>query len=510
MSIPLRVLFIEDNEQDLAMLLSHFARSEYCLTYTCVETAEEMTKALHSEPWDLIISDYCLPEFSGRDALRIAQAVGLDCPFLIVSGNIGEETAVAAMKAGAHDYIFKGNLQRLLPAVTRELHDAAIRREHRETMQVLHETETRYRHLVEHLPATIYWSDTLHPFQIQYISPQIEALLGEPYADLSSNATCLHDAVHPDDRAEVEQRIHKAIVAQQPYHLIYRIVRADQQIAWVSNSAEIVTLANNKPKFIQGILLDITAEKKAETVLRDRETHLRVLANELSRAEDRERQRLATELHDQISQTLAFARMKLRAIMTSDSPLAGSEHLADVWDHLDRAYMRTKTLTFDLYPPILSDLGLGAAIDWLAEQFEAQHSLTIQIHSQGEFHAITPETANILFRATRELLTNVVKHAHATHVNILLHGMPEQIVIRVADNGVGCDDRLMTVLGAAGPSVSFGLFSLRERIQYLGGNVDLSSSLGHGMQVTISLPLPPPDNDTHVSNDIYVSTGENT
>jgi len=510
MTTPLRVLFVEDSDQDLAMLLTHFDRSEYAVTYTCVETADEMTEALRQEAWDIIISDYCLPEFTGREALGLMQQLGFDLPFIIVSGNIDEETAVEAMKAGAQDYVFKGNLKRLLPAVTRELCDAQHRKAHRQAQQALSQMEAQYRHLVEHIPATVYWSDTRHPFHIQYISPQVEALLGEPYAVIQANPTCIHDAIHPDDRDEVEQRIHEAIATQQPYHLFYRIIRANQQVIWVSNSADIVSLSDNKPYFIQGILHDITAEKKAESALDDREKHLRLLANELSRAEDRERRRLATELHDQISQTLAFARMKLRAIMTSDIPLACSEHLADIWDHLDRAYMRTKTLTFDLFPPILYDLGLGAAIDWLAEQFEAQHSLTIQIHSKGDFHAITPEAASILFRATRELLTNVAKHAHAKHVDIQLHGMPEQIVVRVTDDGVGCDDRLMTVLGVAGPSVSFGLFSLRERVQYLGGSVDLSSSLGHGMQVTITLPLPPTDDDTLVTNGAHVSTGENT
>jgi two-component system cell cycle sensor histidine kinase/response regulator CckA len=131
MSIPLRVLLIEDSEDDAALLMRTLRSGGYDLTCERVETAAAMRAALDQRPWDLVISDYSMPQFSGPAALQLLQEAGIDLPFIVVSGTIGEETAVSAMKAGAHDFMMKGNLARLIPAVARELGEAAGRRERR-------------------------------------------------------------------------------------------------------------------------------------------------------------------------------------------------------------------------------------------------------------------------------------------------------------------------------------------------------------------------------------------
>jgi two-component system, cell cycle sensor histidine kinase and response regulator CckA len=131
MSVPLRVLLIEDSDDDAELVVRTLRRGGYDLAYARVETAEAMRDALAHHAWDLVVSDYSMPQFSGPAALQLLQAVGMDLPFIIVSGTIGEETAVTAMKAGAHDFLMKGNLTRLIPAVERELREAAERRERR-------------------------------------------------------------------------------------------------------------------------------------------------------------------------------------------------------------------------------------------------------------------------------------------------------------------------------------------------------------------------------------------
>ncbi|WP_126456167.1 PAS domain S-box protein [Sulfuriflexus mobilis] len=129
MATPLRLLLVEDSEQDAELLLRHLRKGGLEVLAHRVETGETMLAALSSEQWDLIISDYTMPCFSGLDALKLAREHGEDIPFIIVSGNIGEEKAVATMLAGAHDYVMKDNLARLMPAIERELKDAALRRE---------------------------------------------------------------------------------------------------------------------------------------------------------------------------------------------------------------------------------------------------------------------------------------------------------------------------------------------------------------------------------------------
>jgi signal transduction histidine kinase/CheY-like chemotaxis protein len=128
---PLRVLLVEDSEDDAELLLAELRLSGYEPVYERVETAGSMKAALESQSWDIILSDYSMPQFSAPAALAVLHQISLDIPFIIVSGAIGEATAVAAMKDGAHDYIMKGNLARLSPAIERELRDAEVRRERR-------------------------------------------------------------------------------------------------------------------------------------------------------------------------------------------------------------------------------------------------------------------------------------------------------------------------------------------------------------------------------------------
>jgi len=132
MGALLRVLIVEDSEDDAALLVRELRRAGYDLQFHRVETSEAMEAALEQHTWDVVIADYVMPGFDGLAALRLMKEKGLDLPFIVVSGKIGEETAVEAMKAGAHDYIVKGSLARLVPAIERELQEARVRREHRQ------------------------------------------------------------------------------------------------------------------------------------------------------------------------------------------------------------------------------------------------------------------------------------------------------------------------------------------------------------------------------------------
>jgi len=143
---PLRVLLIEDSEDDAALVVRALIRGGYDVTSARVDTPESLVRALE-QPWDLTIADYTMPRFSGTAALHLIRDRDFDMPFIFVSGTIGEDAAVDAMKVGAHDYIMKGNIKRLLPAVERELRDAAVRRERRRA-------EQRLAHLAYHDPLT--------------------------------------------------------------------------------------------------------------------------------------------------------------------------------------------------------------------------------------------------------------------------------------------------------------------------------------------------------------------
>src|SRR5882672_6401804 len=172
----LRVLIVEDSEFDAKIMVTLLRKGGYEVTFERVENAETLRAALKSQPWQLILADYNLPSFNAPAALEVLKESGLDLPFIIVSGGIGEDIAVACMKAGAHDYLMKGNLHRLAPAVERELREAANRASQGDAKQAMLESELRYRLLWESCPDAVILMDTAG--QILFANPAVQDVFG--------------------------------------------------------------------------------------------------------------------------------------------------------------------------------------------------------------------------------------------------------------------------------------------------------------------------------------------
>jgi PAS domain S-box-containing protein len=191
-SNQLRVLLIEDNPDDAFLLERHLRRHGYSLELTRAETESEMRRQLEQSPLpDVILADYNLPSFSGPAALKLLHSTKLDIPFIMFSGAVSEETAVDAMRSGAHDYVSKQNLARLIPAIERERNEVVTRKNRLAAEQALKASEDRFKSLVEALPLGLLISDSAG--KIIYTNAAIERLLGYPGDDLLSGAVTLFD-----------------------------------------------------------------------------------------------------------------------------------------------------------------------------------------------------------------------------------------------------------------------------------------------------------------------------
>jgi len=214
---------------------------------------------------------------------------------------------------------------------------------------------------------------------------------------------------------------------------------------------------------------------------------LRSLASELTLIEERERRHIAVDLHDRVGQTLAVVQMKLDALTSSPLGAGQREALDEVSSLIRQTGEDIRSLTFELSPPVLYELGLEAAIEWLAEQFEAQHGLRIEVIDDRQPKPLDEDVRTLIFRAVRELLVNVVKHARADTARVSLLREGDSIRAEVADDGIGFDaSQPVTPNHLTG---GFGLFSVRERLDSIGGSFEIDLVSDHGTRVLLVAPL---------------------
>ena len=272
MPSPLRLLLIEDSEDD-AMLLLRELRSLGEVDCHRVDSPTALREAIESDQWDIAISDYILPGFNGLAALAMVREKHPDIPFIIVSGTIGEVIAVEAMKAGAHDYIMKSNLVRLLPAVERELREAAIRHEGQSAERAYRESERRFRQIAENIEE-VFWMRDLANGDFVYVSPAFEKIWGVKVTDFFAHPAMWEESVDPEDRARVLQTI-SSTAHTSDYELEYRIRRPDGGERWIRERGFPVRDSGGRTTQVAGVSEDITGHKNSEAAKQALESQLR-------------------------------------------------------------------------------------------------------------------------------------------------------------------------------------------------------------------------------------------
>ncbi len=269
MSRPLKVLVVEDSESDAALIARLLEKADYEVQWRRIETAGDMREALARQPWDVVISDYHLPQFDAPAALATLQETGLDIPFIAVSGTIGEETAAGLMKAGAQDYLKKENLARLAPVVGREIGEARDRALRRQTTAALRESETRFKTLVEMAPEAIFIETN---GRIAYANVAAQRLTGA-----TSGAQLLGhpilDLFHPDRHVKVGENTRLLNEEQLPVSTEEVGVRLDGSAIQVEVSA--VPFHYEGQDGSLAFARDITERKQAEAALAERVEELR-------------------------------------------------------------------------------------------------------------------------------------------------------------------------------------------------------------------------------------------
>jgi PAS domain S-box-containing protein len=507
----LRVLIVEDSEDDAQLIVREIKRSGSSVEFERVDTQTAMEEALAHNSWDIILSDYSMPEFSAMVALRTLKASGLDIPFLVVSGTIGEETAVAALKAGAHDFIVKGKLARLIPAIERELRDAETRHSHRET-------ELRYQKLVEQLPIIVYVNPLNKMRSTTYVSPQIQTILGYRPDEWLSDPEFWQKKIHPEDREAVIKNIEQSDLTSKPFDMEYRMLAHDGHVVWFHDQTVLIRDEKGRPLYWQGLKIDITKRKQAEDEIRklnaELEQRVEKRTKELERALRAKDEFLANMSHE--------LRTPLNAILGLSESLAehtagvlnekqqryigminesGNHLLSLINDILDLAKIESGHIVMNINEVDLTRV-CQASLRMISElAHKKNQEVTLEIDDIGSIWADERRLKQILVN----LLSNAVKFTpDYGKLGLEVHGdqQEKRILFTVWDNGIGIREsdlarlfqpfvQLNSGLARESTGTGLGLALVAQMARLHGGSVSVESQPNQGSRFTIVLPWEP-------------------
>jgi PAS domain S-box-containing protein len=357
-----------------------------------------------------------------------------------------------------------------------------------------------------------------------YISPQWLEFIGRTIAQELAREWA--QGVHPDDHQQCVDTYRGAFRAPQSFQIEYRLRRADGQYRWLlergvpwfskdgvfsgfmgfcvditdprrrdevlqAEHDELKQLVQERTKALSiasaRLQEDITAQKLTEHSLVEQQAQLRMLASEVTVAQERERRRIAVGLHDEIGQVLALARLKIGELLEAQTAGRNLGLLENINELLGQAAKATRSATFELSSPVLHEIGLEAALQRLGDECQKRDGIRFDFKPHHPVTALTDRTRIVVYRAVRELFFNIEKHAQAHHVTLSVRKAGQYLQFSVEDDGVGTDT---TCIGHGfGSAGGFGLFSIREQITGIGGRLEIVSSLGAGTRVVVAVPL---------------------
>ncbi|WP_286953435.1 MULTISPECIES: PAS domain S-box protein [Aminobacterium] len=282
---------------------------------------------------------------------------------------------------------------------------------------------------------------------------------------------------------ELRIAMHDGIVGKEKH-----FIRKDGEEIWGEITAVPIREEDSRLRFCVLTWKDLTTYKKLQEELRLNQHQLQYLSSELYVAEERERRRISTDLHDSVGQNLALSRIKLEMLKKRTKGRDHQGAIDDVLSLINRSIQEMRTLIFELSPPMLFELSFHAAVEWLVEKMEEEHGLCILFKDLLMSDEIPMDIKIFLFRALRELVMNIIKHANTTEAVVTLSRFdPWTITLEVKDNGVGFDLSSLRELGRD-PS-NFGLLSIRERVNYLGGFMQIQTLPGEGTKISLFVPV---------------------
>lgn len=468
---------LEDDASDAELIKLELEKNGLEIDWRHVCTERAYRDALADGNVDLVLADYTLPGFDGLAALRITQELCPGVPFIFVSGSLGEERAIEALKSGATDYVLKDRLQRLQTVVERALQEARERRERRQAEEALEAQRLLLSTVMDSLPEVIYTVDTdnritaVNRMMVEITGMRREDLLGKRISELWQDETTLE----VEAQAAAVMRTGRAVSSQERHW-----IGADGQVRWF-NLTHAPLRDHDKITGLVCAVQEITDRK--------------LLEQEILEISNREQRRLGSDLHDGLGQELTGLSLLLKGLevqLSREAPQYSSQ-VAKISDLLARAIQSTRSLARGLAPVNLERGGLPEALKHLAARCTDIYNLkcTFTMHGQ-KLPDLEEGAATHVYRVAQEATTNAARYARAQSIAIELRTTGRNLQLSVTDDGIGLSAGLerghpgMGRLERGHPGM--GLKIMEYRARTLGGHIAFEEP-GRGTRVVLTAPL---------------------
>ena len=476
---PLKILLVEDNPGDARLIREMLAEAGNDLfTLEWSSTLAAGLDRLSRSEIDLVLLDLGLPDSLGLDTFIKAYAHAPEVPFVVLSGLSDETLALTAVRQGAQDYLFKHETDsnQLLRAIR-------YATERKQTELALEAEKKKLYAVLNSLPAYVYLKKA--DFSIHFANRRFTETFGE-----LANRRCyevLWGRTEPCEHCKTLE--------------VFK-TKTPQQGEWTSPLNGRTYEVHNYPfcaddeLLVLTLGLDITASKQADEKLRESQQNLRYLASQLLTAQERERERISRELHDELGQSLLVLKLQAGYIekRLPEEQAVLKQECRKLTDQFDKLVDEVRRLARDLSPTMVRDLGLASALNRLIRDFSRLYGVQAEVEQTDVIDQLLSREAQInIYRIFQESLTNIGKYAQASSLQVVIKAEAGQVSFLIADNGKGF--KVEEVWGRDPASRGLGLMAMEERVHMMGGVLEIKSQEGQGTQLTFKIPVSPSQTD---------------
>jgi PAS domain S-box-containing protein len=477
---PIRVLLVEDDVDDYVLVrhfLSNIATEDFELRWA--RSYEEALKAMGAEVHDVCLLDYRLGSRTGLELLQMAVGNGFKAPIIFLTGQGGYEVDLEAMKAGATDFLVKGQISG--PLLERTIRYALA---HKQSQELLRESERKYSTVVENSLTGIFLAQGE---RIIFANERLALICGYSREELIGMK--VWRLVEIEERKfldEIRKRVLRGDEIPPEYEL--KSVRKDGKKICLQIKSTLTEI-NGKPAIL-GNVADVTERKQAEAALRESERQLRHLSWKLLQTQEKERELTAQEIHDRIAQTLAAIKLETRQVLKrlEEEALPGvAESLEPFTAMLQEAIEETRKIYTNLRPTMLNDLGILVTLHCFCREFQEVYPETrLELKIEIEENEVPEELKIVIYRIIQEACSNLAKHAQARRGVISLRRTPSRIELAINDNGIGFT--LENGFHKEDSLRGLGLAIMKQRTELSGGIFTVESTRMKGTTIRSSWP----------------------